>query len=153
MSVIPPDGETAPPAKQMQFVVAHASLKSAQATSMLAPPIYLAISLIRRRGFSIGRVMRVTTGSVAVGAGIGVGMGYMRLRNEPDVALSDRVFRLVSPPPIRWWVLFPFHSPPPPPPPPPPPHHHPCAESMIIERSLLLLRFVSDLQRIIATLY
>ena len=80
----------------MQFVVAHASLKTAQAASMIAPPLYLVVALVRRRGISINRLMRVTTGTVAAGAGIGAGMGYMRLRNEPDVALSDRVFRLVS---------------------------------------------------------
>ncbi|ORY34701.1 hypothetical protein BCR39DRAFT_556213 [Naematelia encephala] len=81
----------------MTQLVAHASLKTAQSFSMLAPPAYLVLSFIRRgRGhpLSIRRLMSVSTSSVLVGSGIGAFMGWGRLRNEPEIALQDRIFRL-----------------------------------------------------------
>ncbi|RSH93259.1 hypothetical protein EHS25_007613 [Saitozyma podzolica] len=80
-------------------VIAHASLKAAQATAMLLPPLYLVSSLLIRRGtrpFSIARWMRVSTGGTVVGAGIGAGLGWLRLRDQPDYALEDRAYRLAN---------------------------------------------------------
>lgn len=79
-------------------VIAHASLKVAQMGAMIVPPAYIVSSLILRRGsgFSIRRLMRTTTVGTAVGAGLGAFMGWGRLRTEPQAAIDDRVFRLVS---------------------------------------------------------
>jgi hypothetical protein len=80
-------------------VIAHSSLKGAQAASMVAPPVYLVSSLILRRGsgFSIRHLMRYSTLGTAAGAGLGAAVGWVRLRTEPLVAIEDRVFRLVRP--------------------------------------------------------
>jgi hypothetical protein len=78
-------------------LMAHASLKTAQVAAMITPPIYLVTSLVIRRGkpFSVRQFMRTSTSWTVVGAGLGALMGYGRLRNEPDYALEDRVYRLV----------------------------------------------------------
>ena len=80
----------------------HASLKTAQAMGMLVPPLYLIGSIVRGRGVSIHRLMRVTTIWVAGGAVLGVAAGYARLRDQPPEALEDRVYRLAGPFPILW---------------------------------------------------
>ena len=78
-------------------VIAHASLKVAQTTAMLTPPIYLVSALILRRGggFSVRKLMRYSTLGTFGGAGLGAFMGWGRLRNEPIEAIEDRVYRLV----------------------------------------------------------
>ncbi|KAF8306434.1 hypothetical protein DL93DRAFT_2088646 [Clavulina sp. PMI_390] len=47
-----------------------------QMASVIAPPAYIALSLIRRRPFSINRTLRATWLSGAVGAGAGFGYGW-----------------------------------------------------------------------------
>lgn len=82
----------------MTQMTAHVSLKMAQAASMIVPPVYLLSRLVRRGAspFTIRRLMNVSTGSVIIGAGLGVGMSYGRLRNEPEIALIDRIERMVG---------------------------------------------------------
>lgn len=76
----------------------HVSLKMAQLTSMAVPPLYLVSSLILRRGrpFSINQLMRISAGSVIVGSGVGAVMGWGKLKDEPELAIIDRVERMVG---------------------------------------------------------
>lgn len=78
-------------------VMAHSALKMSEAAGLLVPPIYIAASLIRRRGmgFSIRGLMRASTRGVVIGAPFGAAAAWGMLRNEPLVALEDRCFRLV----------------------------------------------------------
>ncbi|KAL7425178.1 hypothetical protein Q5752_000866 [Cryptotrichosporon argae] len=75
-------------------VVAHAALKTAQAAGMLVPPLYVAASLLRGRGFSARRLMRVSTGWVGGGAVLGAGMGWARLAGQTPESVVDRTERL-----------------------------------------------------------
>lgn len=77
-------------------VTLHSSLKVAQAAGMLAPPLYIVATLVRRRPLTINHILRTSAASVVAGAGIGAGVGYLRLMNEPEVKIVDRMERLVS---------------------------------------------------------
>ncbi|BEI81707.1 hypothetical protein CcaverHIS002_0208670 [Cutaneotrichosporon cavernicola] len=75
-------------------VCAHAALKVAQAASMLFPPAYVGLCLVRRRPMSVSRAMRGAELSVLGGAAVGWGVGYARLRDQSEEAIEDRVYRL-----------------------------------------------------------
>ncbi|CAK9784545.1 hypothetical protein CC85DRAFT_283034 [Cutaneotrichosporon oleaginosum] len=75
-------------------VCAHVSLKMAQAASMIFPPAYVGLSLIRRRPMSVSRAMRGAEISVFGAAALGWGVGYARLQNQSPEAIEDRVYRL-----------------------------------------------------------
>lgn len=77
-------------------VCAHAALKVAQAASMIYPVAYIGLGLSRRRPMSVSRLMRGAQVSVLGGAGVGWGLGYLRLRDQSEEAIEDRVYRLVS---------------------------------------------------------
>jgi hypothetical protein len=77
-------------------VTLHVSLKVAQAAGMLAPPLYIIATLARRRPLTVNRLMRASAVSVVAGAGVGTALGYLRLMNEPQDKIVDRMERLVS---------------------------------------------------------
>ncbi|OCF35199.1 hypothetical protein I317_02286 [Kwoniella heveanensis CBS 569] len=55
----------------------HSSLKYAQLTSMVVPPLYVLRTLVlRRKPFSIKGLMHTSIGGAAVGGVIGAGLGY-----------------------------------------------------------------------------
>ncbi len=83
-------------------VCAHAALKVAQAASMIFPPAYVGLSLIRKRPMSVSRAMRGAELSVWGGAALGWGAGYARLQNQSPEQIEDRVYRLVSGRGIEW---------------------------------------------------
>lgn len=78
-------------------MIAHVSLKMAQATSMVVPPLYLAFRLFRKGAtpLTIKRLMNVSTGSVLGGAALGVPMAYGVLGKQPEAAMVDRIERMV----------------------------------------------------------
>jgi hypothetical protein len=83
----------------LNSLVTHSALRTAQGFAVVAPPVYVVSSLILRRGrhpFSIRRLMATSVGSTLAGAGIGAGVGYVRLSNQGQLALDDRVLSLVS---------------------------------------------------------
>lgn len=63
---------------------------------MIVPPVYLGLSLVRRRPWSVSGLLRRTEVYVLGGAGLGYAMGWARLKNQPQEAIEDRVYRLVS---------------------------------------------------------
>lgn len=77
-------------------VCAHVALKMAQTASLVFPPAYVGISLLRRRPMSVSRAMRAAEISVAGSAALGWGMGYLRLRDQSPEQIEDRAYRLVS---------------------------------------------------------
>lgn len=77
-------------------VVAHVTLKTAQATSILTPAFFLFGVLVQKRPATISRYLRVTMRNVVAGAVVGTALGYGRLYNESEEAIIDRAERLVS---------------------------------------------------------
>ncbi len=80
----------------LDALLTHTALKVAQGTSIVVVPAYLASRLIRRRPFSIRGMMRHAWLWPAGLGAVSVGPAWYRLKDEPDYALSDRLFRLVS---------------------------------------------------------
>ena len=83
----------------MTQMVAHASLKMAQALALISPPLHILVS-IRRGQFSVARLMRSSTRNALLGAGLGAALGYGRLMSQPEEAIIDRCERLVR------WALW-----------------------------------------------
>jgi len=76
------------------YVYTHVATKMVQATAVLAPPIGLARQLYRKN-LNVTRFLRRTAGLTFVaGSTTGLAMAWLRLRNEPDIAIYDRAFRL-----------------------------------------------------------
>lgn len=82
----------------MVQAMSHSALKGAQAGAMIVPPVFLVASLILRRGggFSIRKLMTNSVGGVLVGAAGGVLMGYGKMKDESEVAIQEKTFRLAS---------------------------------------------------------
>lgn len=80
---------------ELDQLLAHTALKVAQGFSLLVPPIHVATLLLRRRPFSVARLMRTTWMATVGASAASVPLAYYRLKDEPDYALEDRVFRLV----------------------------------------------------------
>jgi hypothetical protein len=84
--------------KPMDLLLAHSALKCAQAMSLLAPPLHLVTLLVRRRPFSVARLLRTSWMATGAASAASVPLAYYRLKDEPDYAMEDRVFRLVRSP-------------------------------------------------------
>ena len=81
----------------MNKLVTHSALRTAQGFALVAPPLYLVSSLILRRGrFSIRKLMTTSIGATTGGAALGAGVGYVRLMNEDQLGLDERILRMVS---------------------------------------------------------
>ncbi|EIW71364.1 hypothetical protein TREMEDRAFT_28036 [Tremella mesenterica DSM 1558] len=75
-------------------VALHAGLKMGQTMGMIVPPIYLLTLAVRKRPFSIRRLMNVTTTWVGIGSiGLG-GLGWARMGSQSEEAIFDRCERL-----------------------------------------------------------
>ena len=82
--------------RDLDQLLTHTSLKVAQAFSLIVPPIYLVSLAVRRKPFTVAKLMRTTWMWTTGGAIASVPVAYWRLKDEPDYALSDRTFRLVG---------------------------------------------------------
>jgi len=82
-------------------VILHSALKVAQTGGMIVPPVYLILSAVRgKKPFTIKRLMNASVLGVGAGAGVGAGLAALKLRDQSELAIIDRVERLVCPRPI-----------------------------------------------------
>lgn len=72
----------------------HVAFKMVQTTAVVAPPLLLAKQLYQKN-FTVSRwLRRSAVWSFGVGPVAGFAMAWLRLRNEPDIAIYDRAYRL-----------------------------------------------------------
>ncbi|KIR51954.1 hypothetical protein I315_05593 [Cryptococcus gattii Ru294] len=73
----------------------HSALSSAELFAAFTPPVYLISTLVlRRRPFSIRRLMYNSMGGVLAGAAVGGGYAYLRGWREGELKVRERVARV-----------------------------------------------------------
>jgi len=84
--------------EDLEFIVRHSALKGYQALSLVAPAVYIAVTLFRRgrSHLRMNSLLRVTWFSGAGGALVGAGLALGRLGSATDESLQDRRFRLAN---------------------------------------------------------
>ena len=81
----------------LDYILLHTGLKVAETLSLAVPPAYLLFHAVRgKRPFSVNRLLRTTWMVGYGGAVASVPVAYYRLKSEPQVAMQDRMNRLVS---------------------------------------------------------
>lgn len=77
-------------------VYTHVAMKMVQTTALVAPTVGLARAAYRRN-FSVNRWLRANAiWTFGFGTTAGLAMAWARLRNEPDIAIYDRAYRIRS---------------------------------------------------------
>lgn len=75
----------------------HSALSSAELFAAFTPPVYLISTLVlRRRPFSIRRLMYNSMGGVLAGAAVGGGYAYLRGMREGELKVRERLARVVG---------------------------------------------------------
>jgi hypothetical protein len=81
----------------LDYILLHTGLKVAETLSLAVPPAYLIFHAIRgKRPFSVNRFLGATWMTSLGGAVASMPVAYYRLKDEPQVAMQDRMNRLVS---------------------------------------------------------
>jgi len=77
-------------------VLGHTTIKGAQVVSLVAPPVLLALALVRRRPLVDARRFLISNARATwlVGPPLGAALGWARMRNLDDDAIADRAYRL-----------------------------------------------------------
>lgn len=83
-------------------VLVHTALKSTQAVSILAPPIFVGYHLLRRQPFSIKSFFRKVNLVAVAGAAVAVPVAAYVLKDEAEVEMSERQGKLVSRITLSW---------------------------------------------------
>ncbi|CAD6588098.1 MAG: hypothetical protein CYPHOPRED_004266 [Cyphobasidiales sp. Tagirdzhanova-0007] len=87
-------------AQERAQVYTHVAFKMVQATALVAPPFSLARQMQAFQGiggtcFSVNRWLRNNAAwTIFFGSTAGLAMAWGRLRNESDIAIHDRAYRL-----------------------------------------------------------
>ncbi|KAL7008900.1 hypothetical protein EMMF5_001647 [Cystobasidiomycetes sp. EMM_F5] len=81
-------------AQDTQEVYLHVATKMVQATALIAPPT-IALRQLYRRNFSPNRWLRSSAlWTFGFGIPAGLAMTWARLRNQEDIAIFDRAYRI-----------------------------------------------------------
>ncbi|KAJ9109740.1 hypothetical protein QFC19_001970 [Naganishia cerealis] len=79
----------------LDYILLHTGLKVAETLSLAVPPAYLLFHAFRgKRPFSVNRFLGVTWMTSVAGAAASMPVAYYRLKDEPPVAMQDRMQRL-----------------------------------------------------------
>lgn len=82
---------------KLDYILLHTGLKVAETLSLAVPPAYLIFHAFRgKRPFSINRFLGTTWMTSLAGAAASMPVAYYKLKDEPEVAMQNRMDRLVS---------------------------------------------------------
>lgn len=82
---------------KLDYILLHTGLKVAETLSLAVPPAYLIFHAIRgKRPFSVNRFLGATWMTSLGGAALSMPVAYYKLKDEPEVAMQNRMERLVS---------------------------------------------------------
>ncbi|KAJ9110201.1 hypothetical protein QFC20_003053 [Naganishia adeliensis] len=82
---------------KLDYILLHTGLKVAETLSLAVPPAYLIFHAIRgKRPFSVNRFLGAIWMTSLGGAALSMPVAYYRLKDEPEVAMQNRMERLVT---------------------------------------------------------